>query len=242
MNGASVGLSELEEAARRGLVQANPALSRLNPLRRIVFHDDFDTGLCGWGELVGNYRGDLDTVGDVYSGLEMEMRPPMLSSLSMWDSGTVGSVDGNYALKIATLPQKGHIAHPVKRLTMGGRGLLQYECWFVVKSEASRLDLSRGTEDFFARRHDIGVPWDPSAEAEEAGGDTAVHSFGFGYDLQDDVERWWPAIRYLHAGKRRIGREMAVARRWRAPSALGWMGGHRGRATAALLQRDPHEA
>lgn len=220
----SADTAQLQEALRKGLLQADPSLSRFNPLQRIIFHDDFDTGTSGWSELVGNYGGSLNEPNDPYSALIMDCRPPMLSSLSMWDSGTVGGVDGNYALKIATRPRAGHISIPVKRVTRGGSGLLQFEAWYVFKSEASRNDLSPGTEEFFGGRHDLGVPWDAGRDTGEAGGDTALRSFGFLFDLQDREERWWPGIRYLHA----IDGQLVERWQWHAggvrqPHLDGWV-------------------
>jgi hypothetical protein len=40
---------------RRAILSADPGLSRFDPLGRIVFYDDFDHGLSGWTELMGNY-------------------------------------------------------------------------------------------------------------------------------------------------------------------------------------------
>lgn len=74
------------------------ALSKYNPLNRILFFDNFDDGLHGWTELIGNYEGSLDNVLSPYR----DHRPPQLSTLSMWDTGSAGSMDGMYALKIAT--------------------------------------------------------------------------------------------------------------------------------------------
>ncbi len=201
----------LREEIRHAVLQADPGLSRFNPLPRILFFDDFDRGLCGWSELIGNYRGSLDAVGTPHTDLEWDMRPPMLSSLNMWDVGTVGSLNGTYALKVATRPQRGHIAHPVKRITLGGRGFIQLEAYFTFKSEASTLDMSAGTEDEFGRDDEI--------ESDEA-----VHSFGFGFDAQDDEERHWPAIRYLHSD------DSGLVEKWqwhaggvRHPHLDGWL-------------------
>ena len=35
---------------------ADPRLSRFDPLDRIIFYDDFDDGIRGWSELIGNYE------------------------------------------------------------------------------------------------------------------------------------------------------------------------------------------
>ena len=53
---------------------------------RIIFYDDFDEGMHGWSELIGNYEHTLDSMLPEYS----DMRPPMLSNQSMWDTGTAG--------------------------------------------------------------------------------------------------------------------------------------------------------
>ena len=60
----------------------DPRLSRFDPLTRIIFYDDFDEGLRGWSELIGNYEHSLDSMLPDYR----DMRPPMLSNLTMWDT------------------------------------------------------------------------------------------------------------------------------------------------------------
>jgi hypothetical protein len=37
-------------------------LSKFKPLPRILFADDFDEGVNGWCELIGNHDGDLNKV------------------------------------------------------------------------------------------------------------------------------------------------------------------------------------
>ncbi len=65
-------------------VLAHPVFSRFDPLPRILCRDDFDDGLCGWGGLIGNYEGSLDALLPEYR----DLRPPMLSNLTVWDTGT----------------------------------------------------------------------------------------------------------------------------------------------------------
>ena len=89
---------------------ADPRLSRYDPLERIIFYDDFDEGINGWSELIGNYEHSLDSMLPDYA----DMRPPMLSNLTMWDTGTVGSMEGTYALKLATRARAGHLAASIK--------------------------------------------------------------------------------------------------------------------------------
>ena len=44
------------------LANADIRLSRFNPLPRILAFDDFDDGLHGWCELVGNHNGGFERV------------------------------------------------------------------------------------------------------------------------------------------------------------------------------------
>ena len=148
------------------LLSAQPLLSRFNPMKRIMFFDDFDNGINGWTELIGNYEDSLDSVLPPYR----DHRPPQLSSISMWDTGTVGSMDGTYALKVATRPKKGHQAVTVKRITYRRACPIRMEAYFAFKPEASELRLS----------------------------DQDVRSVGVLMDLQDDKERVMPHVRYLN--------------------------------------------
>ena len=145
----------------------HPQLSKFDPLPRIIFYDDFDHGLQGWSELIGNYEDSLDTMLPQYA----DMRPPMLSSGTMWDTGAAGSMEGSYALKIATRPVAGHIAVDLKRVTWRHRGPVRLETYFTFKPEASELRLS----------------------------ETDVRSVGVLFDIQDAEFRWMPHLRYLNA-------------------------------------------
>src|SRR5918998_3853968 len=92
---------------RAGLIQAlrqaDPTLSRFDPLPRIIAFDDFDRGFCGWTQLVGNYEHSLDSMLPGYA----QHTSPMLSTLPHWDAGSHGGVGSSYALKIATRPRRG---------------------------------------------------------------------------------------------------------------------------------------
>ena len=152
------------------IVYADPRLSRFDPLERIIFYDDFDEGMHGWSELIGNYEHTLDSMLPEYS----DMRPPMLSNQSMWDTGTAGSMEGTYSLKLASRAREGSLATSIKRLTFRRRGHIQLECYFTFKPEASELRLS--LDD--------------------------VRAFGVLFDLQDGMNpeyRWMPHLRYLNA-------------------------------------------
>ncbi len=144
-----------------------PKMSRFDPLPRIIFFDDFDEGLNGWMELIGNYEGTLDSLLPPYR----DLRPPQLSNLTMWDTGTSGSLDGTYAMKIATRATSGHQAVAVKRLTFRKAGPIRLEAYFTFKPEATALRLS----------------------------DQDVRSVGLLFDLQDDEERVMPHLRYLNS-------------------------------------------
>src|SRR5690606_26415364 len=96
----------------------NVSLEKYNPLDRILFHDDFDEGINGWCELVGNHGGDLDRIRPAVA----DLRPPQLSSATFFDIGTHGALDGTYSLKLATRPKAGHQAVAIKRLTSQARG------------------------------------------------------------------------------------------------------------------------
>lgn len=156
---------------RDELLKADPRLSRFEPLERILCYDDFDTGLCGWSPLIGNYEDSLDSILPEYR----DLRPPMLSNLTMWDTGTAGSMEGTYALKLATRPTAGSLAVGIKRHTFRRLTKVQLECYFAFKPEASELAL----------------------------GEMDVRAFGVLFDIQDGRpeggKRWMPHLRYHNA-------------------------------------------
>ena len=118
---------------------ANPRLSRFDPLERILCYDDFDAGLNGWTGLIGNYEDSLDAMLPDYQ----DLRPPMLSNLTMWDTGTAGSMEGTYALKLATRPQAGGLSVGIKRHTFRALGQVQLECYFAFKPRSIRTQARR---------------------------------------------------------------------------------------------------
>jgi hypothetical protein len=166
---SSLTATELREAVREGTLLANPELSAYRPLPTIVFYDDFDRGLHGWTELLGNYEDTLENVTDYPDA--MDSRPPMLSSAIMHDTGTAGAMRGTYSMKVATRARAGHLAKALKRVTFRQMSLLRCETYFTFHPESSTMKL----------------------------GDKDVHSFGVSYDLQDDECRYWPAIRFVNA-------------------------------------------
>ena len=154
---------------------ANPDLGRFDPLPRILCYDDFDRGLQGWTGLIGNYE---DTLDRLLPGFR-DLRPPMLSNLTAWDTGTAGSLNGAYALKLATRPTAGSLAVGIKRLTFRQAAPIRLEAYFTFKPEASELRLSE--TDVRA----VGVLFDLQGSDTQAGTPSA--------------ERVMPHLRYLNA-------------------------------------------
>jgi hypothetical protein len=145
----------------------NAKMSRFNPLSRIVCFDDFDSGLNGWTGLIGTYEKTLDALLPGYR----DLRPPMLSNATMWDTGSAGSWDGTYAMKLATRPKAGSLAVALKRLTWRFAGPIRLEAYVTFKPEATELELS----------------------------ELDVRAFGFLWDLQNEKDRVMPHLRYVNA-------------------------------------------
>jgi len=158
---------------RDGIVRADPRLSRFDPLPRILSLDDFDKGHSGWSQLLGNYEGSLQTILPGYRN----MTNPMLSTLSHWDSGSHGAMDGTYALKVATKAKKDAVSVAIKRLTFRRACKIRLEFYATFKPEAVDLALS----------------------------DRDLKSIGFLLDLQPGdqqsagAQRVMPHLRYLNA-------------------------------------------
>lgn len=129
------GHQSLAEDFRKAALRSDPALSKFNPLSRILAFDEFNTGTHGWIELIGNHdeHGDLDTVDDHMR----DFRPPQLSSCNFFDVGTHGAMSGTYALKVSTRPETGHTGVAIRRLTMAGKGKVQFETYMTYKAEAA---------------------------------------------------------------------------------------------------------
>lgn len=125
-------------ALRDAVRAADPLLSPFDPLPRIIAHDQFGRGHCGWSQLVGNYENDIDTMLPGYA----QHTSAMLSTLPNWDAGSHGGMTSSYALKIATRPKAGARNVAIKRLTFRKRGPIRFECYFTFKPEASALELS----------------------------------------------------------------------------------------------------
>ena len=121
----------MARAMARAIRMSDRTLSRYNPLNRILFVNDFDEGTQGWCELSGNHDNNLGSL----RARARDLRPPQLSSLTFFDTGTHGSVDGTYALKLATRAQRNHMSQAIKRFTYVKRGPVQFEMYFTFKAE-----------------------------------------------------------------------------------------------------------
>ena len=158
------------ENVAQAIRHADPRLGKFDPLCRIIYYDDFDEGYNGWIGLIGNYEGTLDSMLPEYA----QYLQPMLSPVTMWDTGSHGAHDGTYCLKTATRPVMGAQNVSVKRVTFRHPGAIQVECYFTFKPEASELQLS----------------------------ESDVRSVGVLLDLQDGeggARRVMPHVRYLNA-------------------------------------------
>ena len=126
------------DPVQRAILRADPRLSKFDPLPRILFFDNFTTGMSGWNILIGNYTESLDRRLPQYK----QFTSPMLSNVTHWDTGTHGALDGSYALKLATRPVRGAQTVSLKRLTFQKACPLRFECYFTFKPEATELKLS----------------------------------------------------------------------------------------------------
>ncbi len=141
-------------------------------MRRIISHDDFSNGHCGWSQLVGNYEDDLDTMLPGYA----QHTSAMLSTLGHWDAGSHGGYDSSYALKVATRPRAGAQNVAIKRLTTRHRSPIRFEMYFTFKPEANELKLSETDV------RSVGFLFDLQ-----------------GGDQDNDSERVMPHLRFLNA-------------------------------------------
>lgn len=130
--------TDMMEAMRLAMLRADPALSRFDPLPRILSFDDFSRGHCGWSQLVGNYEDSLDVMLPGFA----QHSSAMLSTLGHWDAGSHGGMDSSYALKIATKAKPGAQNVAIKRHTFRKRGPIRFEIFFTFKPEATELKLS----------------------------------------------------------------------------------------------------
>ena len=155
-------------------------LSKYSPLKNILFADDFDEGVNGWCELIGNHDGDLNKVRKVME----DLRPPQLSNGNFFDIGSHGSLSGTYSMKLATRAKAGHMAQAIKRATSRGDGRVRVECYFTYKSE----------QIFGAATN-----WDGNVDPSE----TNFGDFTISNDIceGDDGARYHCALRYLNTDK-----------------------------------------
>jgi hypothetical protein len=182
------------EALRSALLLADPALSRFDPLPRIISFDRFSQGHCGWSQLVGNYEDDLDSMLPAYA----QHTSAMLSTLAHWDAGSHGGFDSSYALKIATHPRPGARNVAIKRLTFRKRGPIRFEVYFTFKPEATELKLSETDV------RSVGFLFDLQ-----------------GGDRDANAERVMPHIRFLNAADGRFVQKWQFKRQREAFTTIG---------------------
>ena len=163
---------------------AETRLDRFNPLSRILFFDDFDEGINGWCELLGNHDNNLDNV----KVRTRDPRPAQLSSCSFFDIGTHGSVDGVYALKLATRPRPFHMAQLIKRMTYVKRGPVQLESYLTYKAEAVLDDSIQTPRQWDGNTHPV---------------ESMFGEFTISNDVNDgpDGERHHGVLRYVNADR-----------------------------------------
>ena len=168
---------------RRGPTLGHPAgrsaASKFTPLERILFYDDFDEGVNGWGELIGNHDGNLDNVRRSWghaaaAALQLQLlrhRHPRLPPRHLRpQAGDAG--------------EAGHMAQPIKRLTFVRRGRVQFETYFTYKAE-----------QIFAGPRATRA-WDGNFDPSE----TDFGDFTISNDIceGDDGPRYHCALRYLN--------------------------------------------
>lgn len=172
------------------VIALDAGLNKYQPLKKIICYDDFDKGFNGWMDLHPNYVGkDFNTLRHSHVD-KTQWGPLTLSSASFRLTGTHGSMDGTYSLKLSTrqaaspyteAPAPGSLAHGIKRLTTHlPKGLRQYEMWYAYTPEQDRQGLS----------------------------EQAMRAFGIFFDIQDDEHRYFIGARYVNA----VNGEMV--RRW----------------------------
>jgi hypothetical protein len=187
-------VTEDREALRSALLLADPALSRFDPLPRIISFDRFSQGHCGWSQLVGNYEASLDSMLPAYA----QHTSAMLSTLAHWDAGSHGGFDSSYALKVATRPRPGARNVAIKRLTFRKRGPIRFELYFTFKPEATELKLSETDV------RSVGFLFDLQ-----------------GGDRDGDAERVMPHIRFLNAADGQFLQKWQFKRRNEAFKPIG---------------------
>ena len=164
-----------------GTAAGDVRLAKFDPLPRVLFFDDFDEGINGWCELVGNHDNNLDNI----RPLVRDLRPAQLSTCTFFDIGTHGSVDGVYSLKLATRPRVNHMNQLIKRVTYVRRGLVRLETWFTYKAETVFDPSFTGPQQ-----------WDGNYHPVEA----MFGDFCFSNDVNDgpDGKRHHCALRYVN--------------------------------------------
>ena len=197
-------------------IDHDPLLGKYDPLEKVMLAHDFDNGMQGWQTYFPDYDGWEDYPGrypqvePLTEKLEQTRDPatrwdrrapigpravPMISSLTSWDIGTMGSLSGTYALKIPTIAKAGARGVGMKRMTCPWRGKFRIETYFAYKADPGDYQ------------------W----------GEDAIRSFGIDFDCMDlhhirneglTPMRFHPAVLYQNV------EDGKPVRRWRINNDL----------------------
>lgn len=161
-----------------------------NPLKNIIFADDFDKGYNGWIVLMPNFRQDKFDYYDSFRGWK-EWGPPMLSSATFQFAGTHGSLHGNYSMKVASKP----VAYSAdKRPAPGSQGV-------AIKRLTHRFDGLLKCEMYYSYTAEQNIP---------GIGDEAIRSFGFIWDICNGDSRTHWGARYLNCANGKMKQHWQV--------------------------------
>ena len=187
------------DAIRMALLRADPKLSKFNPLPRILCFDDFDQGVNGWAELIGNTDGNLDNM----PRYVRDFHPRQLSTCTYFDQGTHGPMSGTYALNAATRPVPDHMAVLCKATHVARPwARCKWRCTSSYKSEWN-----------FEPVPEAGREWDGNYHPSEAQfGDIMI---GNDIQIDDEGRRTHCALRYVNADA-----QGNLIRRWKYKTSL----------------------
>ena len=167
-------------------------LTDYEPLRHVLFADDFDTGYNGWIALNPNFRQDAFAYYPQMKGWT-EWGPPMLSSSTYTYAGTHGSLHGTYSMKVASRPiaapaqerpVAGSMGMAIKRITHRHEGLLKCEMWYAITAEQDRPGI----------------------------GENAIRAFGFFWDSQNETNRTYYGARYINCANGKMRQHWQIFR------------------------------
>ena len=175
---------------------------------RIICFDDFDRGICGWTQLVGNYEDTLDAMLPGYAQHTHAdaLDPAELGFRLAWRRRRLLCAEDRDAADAAA-----RRTSRIKRLTFRKRGPIRLEFYFTFKPEATELQLSETDVRSFGFLYDLQV----GDQRRRAG------------------QRVMPHLRFLNAAGRQAPAEMAVQARDHADSSRSAPTARRSRTTTS---------